>query len=163
MKAIHFDKKTTKDLESENSDLSIASICNGVGALTSACLICYFFIMSAFKLQEVLALRAFNFVFLVSGILLALRLYAKAKEEDKIEYFAGLKIGARVTLTAVITFAIFMALYLVYDDHLMNVIKETTGVGDYLNPLTVAGALCIEGLSSGFIITFIAMQYFKKE
>jgi hypothetical protein len=163
MKAIHFDKKTARDLESEKSDLSVASLCNGVGLLTCACLVSYFFIMSAFKLQEVIELRGFNFVFILGGILLVLRLYSKTVEEDKIDYFVGLKIGIRVTFTAVILFAIFMALYLVYDDHLMTVIKTSTGVGDYLNPLTVAGAICIEGLSSGVIITFIAMQYFKKE
>jgi hypothetical protein len=163
MKAIHFDKKNAKDFESEKSDLSIASLCNGTGILTCACLIGYFFLMSAFKLQEVLALRAFNFFILSGGILWALHFYRKASEESKIDYFTGLKIGARITFTAVIMFAIFMALYLVYDGRLMYVIQENTGIGDYLNPLTIAGAICIEGIGSGFIITFIAMQYFKKE
>ncbi|HTA61763.1 MAG TPA: hypothetical protein VK835_04880 [Bacteroidia bacterium] len=163
MKAIHFDKKNARDFESEKSDLSVASLCNSAGLLTCVCLIGYFFLMSAFKLQEVLALRAFNFFILLGGILWALHFYRKANEEDKIDYFEGLKIGIRVVFTAIIPFAVFMALYLVYDDHLMNVIKETTGIGAYLNPLTIAGALCIEGLSSGFIVTFIVMQYFKKE
>ncbi|HXU27319.1 MAG TPA: hypothetical protein VN698_08815 [Bacteroidia bacterium] len=161
MKAIHFDEKNAKDLEPEKSDLSIATLCNGVGLLTCLCLISFFFLMSAFKLQEVIELRGFNFVFFAGGILLALRLYNKAIE-DRIDYFTGLKIGIRVVFTSIIPFAIFMALYLVYDDHLMNVIKQATGVGDYLNPLTVAGAIFMEGLSSGIIITFIAMQYFKK-
>jgi hypothetical protein len=163
MKAVHFDRKTAKDLESEKSDLSIASLCNSAGLLTCACLIGYFFLMNAFKLQEVLALRAFNFFILLGGILWALHFHRKATEESKIDYFSGLKIGIRVTLTAVVTFAIFMALYLVYDGHLMYIIKENTGIGDYLNPLTIAGAICIEGLGSGVIITFAAMQYFKKE
>ena len=163
MKAINFDKKTAKDFESEKPDLSIASLCNSAGMLTCACLIGYFFLMNAFKLQEVLALRAFNFFILLGGILWAFHFYRKASDENKIDYFAGLKIGVRVTLTSVVSFAIFMALYLVYDGHLMYVIKESTGIGDYLNPLTIAGAVCIEGIGSGIIITFIAMQYFKKE
>jgi hypothetical protein len=163
MKAIHFDKKTARELESEKSDLSVASLCNSAGLLTCACLIGYFFLMNAFNLQEVLALRAFNFFILLGGILWAFRFYRRATEEDKIDYFTGLKIGVRVTLTSVVTFAIFMALYLVYDGRLMYIIKENTGIGDYINPLTVAGALCIEGLGSGIIVTFIAMQYFKKE
>ena len=161
MKTIHFSRE--KEIESEKPDLSIASICNGTGILTCTCLIGYFFLMSAFKLQEVLALRAFNFFILLGGILWAFRLYIKATEENKIDYFAGLKIGIRVVFTAVVPFAIFMAIYLVYDGHLMYVIKENTGIGDYLNPLTIAGAVCIEGLGSGMIITFIAMQYYKKE
>lgn len=162
MKAINFDKKNATSFESEKSELFVASLCNGVGVLTCVCLISYFFIMSAFKLQDNIELRGFNFIFILGGILLSLRLYAKATETDRIDYFAGLKIGIRVVFTAVIPFAIFMAIYLVYDDHLMTVIKTTTGVGDYLNPLTVAGAIFMEGLSSGIIITFIAMQYFKK-
>ena len=89
--------------------------------------------------------------------------YRKASEESKIDYFAGLKIGIRVVFTAVIPFAIFIALYLVYDGHLMYLIQETTGIGYYLNPLTIAGAICIEGIGSGFIITFMAMQYLKRE
>lgn len=163
MKAIHFDKKSTRHLESEKSDLSLANLCSGMGLLTTACLIGYFFLMSAFKLQEVLSLRAFNFVILLAGILWTFHLYNKANETSKVDYFTGLKLGIRVTFVAVISFAIFMALYLVYDNHLMDVIKENTGIGQYLNPLTIAGAICMEGLSSGFIITFIAMQYFKNE
>jgi len=161
MKTIHFSRE--KEIESEKPDLSIASICNGTGVLTCTCLIGYFFLMNAFKLQEVLALRAFNFFILLGGIMWAFRLYIKATEENKIDYFVGLKIGLRVVFTAVVPFAVFMALYLVYDGHLMYVIKENTGIGDYLNPLTIAGAICIEGLGSGMIITFMAMQYFKKE
>ena len=163
MKTIHFSTEKEKGFESEKSDLSIAGLCNGAGTLTCACLIGYFFLMSAFKLQEVLALRAFNFFILLGGILLTFHFYRKASEEMKIDYFTGLKIGIRVVFTAVIPFAIFMALYLVYDGSLMYVIKENTGIGDYLNPLTIAGAICIEGIGSGMIITFMAMQYFKKE
>ena len=162
MKAINLDKKIPKEFESEKTELSISSLCNGAGLLTCAGLIGYFFLMTAFKLQEVLALRVFNFFILLIGIAWALHFYRKANEENFIDYFTGLKIGLRITLTAAISFSIFMALYLVYDNHLMYVIKESTGIGDYLNPLTIAGAVCIEGISSGFIITFIVMQYFKK-
>jgi len=163
MKTIHFSQGKEKEIESEKSDLSIASICNGTGILTCACLIGYFFLMSAFKLQEVLALRAFNFFIMLGGVVWALHLYSRSTDDNKIDYFTGLKIGVRVIFTSVVPFAIFMALYLVYDGHLMYVIKENTGIGDYLNPLTIAGAICIEGLGSGMIITFMAMQYFKKE
>ncbi|HKC67687.1 MAG TPA: hypothetical protein VKG26_05615 [Bacteroidia bacterium] len=162
MKAIHFDKKNARDFESRDSNLSVASLCNRAGILTFTCLVGYFFLMSAFKLQEILALRAFNFFILLGGIFWALHFYSKTIEEPKIDYFTGLKIGVRTVFTAVIPFAIFMALYLVYDGRLMYIIKESTGIGDYINPLTIAGAICIEGLGSGFITTFMAMQYFKK-
>ena len=161
MKTIHF--STGKEIESEKPDLSVASICNGTGILTCTFLIGYFFLMSAFKLQEVLALRAFNFFIMLGGVVWALHLYSRSTDDNKIDYFTGLKIGVRVIFTSVVPFAIFMALYLVYDGHLMYVIKENTGIGDYLNPLTIAGAICIEGIGSGMIISFMAMQYYKRE
>ena len=71
--------------------------------------------------------------------------------------------GIWVTFMAVIPFALFIAIFLSYDDHLMMIIKQSTSIGEYLNPLTIFGSTCIEGISSGIIITFILMQYFKKE
>ena len=66
MKTINAEHK----IEYRHTNLSVSKLCNGAGLLACACMVLFFFIMSAFKLQEVLLLRSFNFVFLLGGIIL---------------------------------------------------------------------------------------------
>lgn len=140
--------------------VSVSDLCYGMGILVCTCLILYFCVMTWGSLSEILLLRFLNFFILLGGILFAFKLYSRAIHE-RIDYFTGLKIGIRITLIAVIPFALFIALFLSYDSHLMQVIQHSIGIGEYLNPVTAAGAVCMEGISSGLIITFAAMQYFK--
>jgi drug/metabolite transporter (DMT)-like permease len=158
METINVERKK----EYKHTNFSVSGLCNSAGIIACVCMIIYFFIMSAFKLEEILALRAVNFIFLLGGIILALYTYSKIIK-DKIDYFTGLKMGIWVTFMAVIPFALFMAIYLMYDDYLMDIIKQSTRMGEYVNPFTIFGAICAEGISSGAIIAFIIMQFFKKE
>ena len=70
--------------------------------------------------------------------------------------------GLRISLIAVLPFAIFMAVYLKIDEGFMNYVKEYAEFGRYLSPGMVSGVIAIEGITSGAITTFIAMQYFKR-
>lgn len=164
--------ETSKTLKRESKlklfESDVSGLCNIAGALTFLFLMLYFIIMRSVGLHELFALRDFNFMFLLAGILLALSRYRKTRK-SKIEYRTGLKIGMRITLTAVIPFALFIYFYINTDDSFMHVLRiklyagEFTAVlGEIISPAIAAGIICAEGLLSGALTTFIAMQYFKK-
>ena len=118
--------------------------------------------MRAVGLHEVFVLRYFNATFLVAGILYAL-LKEKKEAGNEFNYRKGLQIGTFITLISVIPFCVFLYFYLTMDDAFMDLIKESTEVKEFLSPGSVTGLVCIEGISSGEIITFIIMQFLKRK
>ncbi len=140
--------------------LSVLSL--RAGLVVFASLVGYFFIMKALGLYHVLILRAFNSVFLGVGIWIALSRYRKMLHK-KLEYFMGIRIGVLVTLIAGIPFAIFMGVYLALDTDFMNYISQNHEFVTDLSPVAAAIAVAMEGLSSGFMLTFVFMPFFKKQ
>lgn len=136
------------------------SIAIKAGLVVTLSLIAYFLTMRMFNLHQVLLFRFFNFFFLLSGIIWALQRY-KVITGQKIDYFVGLYIGCYTTIISVIPFALFVLLYLMADTAFMQIIVESVPYGNFITPGTASGAILIEGTSSGLIISFIAMQYFK--
>ena len=125
--------------------------------------ISYFFVMQVMGLQKHLLLRSVNFVFLMAGIVYSLKRYSRMRG-GKIEYFKGLKLGMLVTAIATVPFAVFVGIWLSLDTSLMNYLQQHyIEMGKYLYPTSAAIAVAMEGLSSGFIVTFVAMPYFKKQ
>jgi len=146
----------------------ISDLCNTMGMFVFLCLMLYFITMRAIGLYELFALRDFNIVFLVTGILFALSSYSKMSK-DGADYLTGLKIGIRITLTAILPFALFIYFYLTTDTTFMNLLKTTLNMGEFtsilgeiISPAIAAVIIFLEGLLSGVIITFVAMQYYKK-
>lgn len=136
------------------------SIAIKAGIVVTLSLIAYFLTMRMFELHQVLLFRFFNFFFLLSGIIWALNAY-KVKTGQKIDYFVGLYIGCYTTIISVIPFALFVLMYLNADTVFMQLIVESVPYGKFLTAGTASGAILIEGTSSGLIISFIAMQYYK--
>ncbi len=154
-------KITHKNIENNsNSYESTLSLWAGLFVLMS--LVVFFIIMKVVGLYEVLEFRYVNFIFLFSGILTAFYNYRKKLSINGIDYLTGLRMGLRISLIAVLPFAIFMGVYLKVDEGFMYYVKEHAEFGSYLSPGIVSGAIAIEGIVSGAITTFIAMQYFKK-
>lgn len=132
-----------------------------IGLITSLGLLAYFFIMKGLGLSHIIELRVFNFFILGTGIVYGIH---KLKEELHEEnfYLKGLLEGLFISLTAVLPFAIVIGLYLEYFDlGLMNRIKEGLASKDYINGFTVFAVIFMEGIASGAIIAYGAMQYFK--
>jgi hypothetical protein len=137
------------------------ALCNWAGFLTSLSLVVYFLLMKAVGLNQVLEFRYVNVVFLITGILGTYYNYRRKVDTEGIEYLTGLKMGLRITLTAIIPFALFMAIYLRIDTDFMHYIREYAPFGRYLTPINAAGVVGVEGFISGGITSFMAMQYFK--
>lgn len=150
-----------KNIDSKTSSYE-STLSNWAGLSVLMSLIVFFIVMKLVGLFEVLELRYFNFIFLLSGILIAFYNYRKKNSVQGIDYLSGLRMGLRISLIAVLPFAIFMGIYLKVDEGFMNYVKENAEFGRYLSPGIVSGVIAIEGIASGVITTFIAMQYFKR-
>ncbi|HWY10801.1 MAG TPA: hypothetical protein VN026_05730 [Bacteroidia bacterium] len=154
--------KTYKLIRSEQEISSFESLlCNLTGVIVSCLLIGFFLIMKVFGWYQILELRYFNFLILFAGIHSAFLSYRNKVSPEGINYLKGLKMGLRITLTAVIPFAIFMGIYLKIDTNFMNYIIQHGDFGRYLTPGRAAGVVGFEGFVSGAIMTYIIMPYFK--
>ncbi len=143
---------------------SISIKCIAVGLTTSIALIAYFVLIKTFALENIMYLRLANIFILLGGILTAERL-CSSKIAHKVEYLRGIKIGTQVTLLATIPYVIFLYFNIKLDPAFMSYIQNATSFGHFLTPLPacVAGIVTIEGVTSGFILTFVVMQYFKRK
>lgn len=149
-----------KDLESKITTYE-HSLCNRTGILIALSLIGFFVAMVFVGLSEVLWLRYVNFAILLTGLVAAFKIYSKKVASEGIHYFDGLRIGARITLTAMIPFALFIGIYLRIDTGFMDYVRQSAEFGDYLSPASAAAGVAFEGIVSGFLTSFCLMQYFK--
>jgi hypothetical protein len=133
-----------------------------VGLTIFVLLVGFFLMMKSLGLHEIVSLHYFNGVFLLLGLLFLFSKVSKKNETNKIEYFDGMKTGMRMTLIAIIPFAFFIGFYLKIDVEFMTFLNRNAIFGKYLTPLVSAGAVAVEGIVSGFLLTFILMPYFKE-
>lgn len=136
------------------------------GIYAGLALIVYFLLMKLFGLEKVFALRLFNFVILSGAIYLLFRrmfVLSETKSND-FSYFDGLIGGLTVTFISVLMFVIFMGIYISFwDQGFMEVLEESGIWGSNFGVAEAVIAILIEGFVSGGIISFVFMQYFKKE
>jgi len=134
-----------------------------VGLLTCLALVVYFLFMKMLNLHMILELRLFNFVILAAGI--SYGIYKLKHELREGEYYLqGLAQGFLIAVVAVTSFAGLFVLYLLFLDqglleHIRNAFSPNL---TYINIMSVFIALIMEGFASGAIISFCAMQYFKR-
>ena len=164
METIEVNKKALEKRKKElkASRYNTYNLCSVIGLSVFFCFLTYFIVMRAVGLHEVFILRYFNFMFLLAGILFAL-LKESREIGNEFSYRKGLQIGTFITLISVIPFSVFLYFYLSTDDTFMNLVKESTEVKEFISPGTITSLICIEGISSGEIITFVLMQFFKKK
>lgn len=151
-------------LSKEERQVNIESVKSGV--FTGFGLIVYFLIMKAFDLHRNIELHYFNVVFLFFGLRGSIK---KIKSfSGELKYLEGLKIGFIVSLISILILNFFMLFYeFVIDPSFLNLLQEKISFGYVKSPLVTAlsvfGLIFIEGLSSGFILTYILMQYYKND
>ncbi|GAA4822121.1 DUF4199 domain-containing protein [Algivirga pacifica] len=124
-------------------------------------LVLYFFLMKSLGLIHVVELRALNLLFLIGGILFAIKWEQKHWGKG-FNYFDGLISGAGAGLMGVIPFALFIFIYLEFiDPAFMQQIREQEIMGHYLTSFNAAFVIFIEGTASGLLATYTIMQYIK--
>lgn len=129
------------------------------GLFTSLALITYFLLLNGIGLAEYIELRFFNAIIIAFGIILAIK---SKKAKPEFNYLNGLGAGIYSALFSVIPFAIFMFVFLTINTEFMNYLVVHAPFGSFLNPTASASVILFEGVSSGVVIAFTAMQYFKK-
>lgn len=132
------------------------------GLITSLALIGYFMLMKVLGLEQILELRFFNAIILTVGVCYGIIKLKRELHEDEF-YLKGLMQGLYISVVAVVAFGLFMSFYLSYFDlPLLEHIRQKSTVGMSINGVSVFVVIFMEGMASSVIITFAAMQYFKR-
>ncbi|UII28205.1 DUF4199 domain-containing protein [Fulvivirga maritima] len=130
------------------------------GLLTAAGLIAFFFLMRLTGWIHMYELRALNYVFVFSGIFMAIKSF-KQHNRNSFAYFNGLGVGVATSAIALFIFSAFVVIYLLIDVNFMNQLKQFEYFGPYLNPFISGVVILFEGTFSGILTSFILMQYYK--
>jgi hypothetical protein len=153
-----------KTFTTDANKTTLLSTNTKAGIYTSFGLIFYFMAMRFFNFHHYLELHYFNIVVLFLGIRYTIKHIILTNSE--IKYFEGLKAGLVVTLISIIIFNGFLLVYeTIIDPPFLEFLKENISFGQLFSlqeiVFNVMGIITIEGLSSGFILTYILMQYYK--
>lgn len=136
------------------------------GLLTAAGLILYFFLMRMLGLLHITELRFLNGIIMAVGVVLAIRAY-KADSAGHIPYFKGLGTGVVTAVTGTVVFAAFMVTYAVIaGEEMIRILKSEQYFAERVEAtpgIVIFTVLMLEGLISGFLISFIAMQFYKND
>ena len=132
------------------------------GALTTLGLIVYFFIMYAAGLIHVIELRLLNVVILLAGIYFAQKQF-KRTHNGRLDYFKALTTGVATGAITAATFSLFLFIYLSVDRNLMNSIGENEPLGLYLDPYICSFVVFLEGLFSGFGMSYMLANFFATD
>ncbi|WP_018478116.1 DUF4199 domain-containing protein [Pontibacter roseus] len=135
------------------------------GLFTALGLIGYFLLMRLIGLEQKVALRFLNGIIMAIGVTMAIKNYKKSRNGE-IGYFKGLGVGIITGVVSTIIFAAFMLVYIkAFDDRLLKVLAGNQYFGERMEitpGIVIFMVLMLEGLISGFMIAFIAMQWFKR-
>lgn len=132
------------------------------GLLISLMLVVYFLLIRTLDYGHISAFRFFNIIIVAFGIFSALKQYLN--QNDKYLNIQSLyKLGAKIAIIAVVSFAFFIFLYLnVFNVSFMEFLIENSNLETFISPTSIVLTVLIEGLCSTLIIAFIAAQYLKK-
>jgi hypothetical protein len=132
------------------------------GTIVAAGLIVYFFIMYAAGWIHIIELRLLNVFILLAGVWFALKQF-KRTHNGRLDYFHSLVTGVTTSAVAAGTFSLFLFLYLNIDKNLMNMIAENEPLGFYLNPYIASFIVLLEGLFSGFAMSYLLTNFLASD
>lgn len=133
-----------------------------IGIITALTLAAYFLIMKALNLAQMIELRFFNFLFIAVGICYGI-VTLKHKLHEQEFYLKGLAQGFIIAAVTTVLFAAFISFYLTYFDTVLYEEIKSKVAYRQMDGITVFVSIFMEGMASGAIITFAAMQYLKSE
>jgi hypothetical protein len=130
------------------------------GLITFIMLSGYFILMKMLGLVHIIELRFLNAVIMFFGVYKAIKILKSS--EKKFQYFKGIGVGALTAIIASGLFTAFGFLYiLVIDTGFVADLKMNEPLGLYLNKYVAVMQIFIEGTISGFIFSYIIMQWLK--
>lgn len=131
------------------------------GFITMLGYVVYFIIMKLLGFADNIELRLLNFLIMIGGIALAVRAVRK-DEEMEFTYYTGFTTGMITVATSVMSFSILLFIYLtLIDPAFLNALSVRDSIGNLINPFLLSLVIFFEGVFSGFLATYIVMQYEK--
>lgn len=132
------------------------------GLITTAGLIAFFLIMKEVGLIHNFNLRILNALLLFVGVFASIKSYKNIKQ-SYFQFLKGAGVGLITSLVSGITFSLFILAYLLLNPSFMEAIKANEPQGIYLNEWAVAVIIFIEATASGFLFSYISMQWLKEK
>jgi hypothetical protein len=132
------------------------------GTIIALGLIVYFLLMYAVGLIHVIELRLFNLFIMLAGVYYALKQYRRT-HEGHMNYFRALVTGTVAAAIGTSTFALFLFVFLKLEGNLMVSIQHNEKLGAYLNPYIASYVVMLEGLFSGFGLSYLLVNYIKTD
>ena len=144
------------------TNLSYQKVALKYGIFVGLAHIVYFLIMRVFNLLHVVELSFFSSVFLIIGIAVAIASFKRIKN-GMINYFEGLAIGVTVGVVSSTILALFLVLYIsLFDATYLANLQASSLFPRGLSMIALFALTIIYGTWPGFIIAFVAMQWFKR-
>lgn len=123
----------------------------------------FFLVMRMLNLQNRVEFSFLSALFLVVGIAVAISQFKKAKGGN-MNYFQGLAIGATTGVVSSTILALFLVIYVTtLDTAYLASLQSSSLFPVSLSVLSLFVLTIIYGTIPGFIIAFVAMQWFKRE
>jgi len=144
------------------SNITYQKISIKYGIFVGIAHIIYFLLMRILGLQHIIELSFLSALFLIIGIVVAIAKYKKALK-GHINYLKGLAIGATVGVVSSSLLAIFLVIYIsLFDNSYLTYLQASYLFPESLTILSLFMLAIIYGTWPGFIIAFIAMQWYKE-
>lgn len=128
------------------------------GSIIFIGLFVYFFIMYAVGWIHVIELRLGNLLIMLAGVYFAIKQYRRT-HDGHLNYFRALAAGTSSAVIGTSTFALFLFLFLKFEGNLMESIKQNEALGPYLNPYIASFMVFLEGIFSGFGLTYLLVNW----
>lgn len=125
-------------------------------------LLVYFFLMLALGLINVVELRLLNLPIMGTGIYLAIKQFRRT-HDGQLDYFRALVLGVSTGFIGTSSFVLFLFIYMKLQTNFLTSILEGEALSEYMNTYIATFAVWIEGIFSGFIMTFILINYMKTD
>jgi hypothetical protein len=132
------------------------------GTLVFLGLVVYFLLMYALGFIHVVELRFFNVLIMFAGIYFAVMQYRRL-HDGNISYFRALTLGTATAFIGATTFGIFLFFFLKLEGNLMQSIQQNEPIGRYLNPYIATCVVMMEGVISGFGLSYLLVNYIRTE
>lgn len=127
------------------------------GALMGLGLIAFFLIGYSFGFAHTLVFRVLNFPILLAGVYYAVK--QSGKTTNGIRYSRGFKIGLVSSMIAISVFALFVFLVFTMDHSFYVAAVKARPADLHMNTFIAAFVYWLEGVFTGFLITFLLMCF----
>ncbi len=154
-------KKDLDNNPTETKDVAVMrAISVKVGSLMLIGFIAIFYVVYMMGYAQHSEFRVLNGVVHLSLMYVAIRAYYRTNPKNVENYLLGVEQGMQASIIGVVGYAMFIAVFLLIDPRLMNVIKDKSPMGIYLNPYSITLYIFTEGLVVSLIGSYIMTRIY---